>query len=125
MIQLTLTYSDNEFLYLLGRKGAKGAPPAPTQILSWNSRIKIAVGAAKGLEYLHEKCDPRINHREFKSSNVLIFDDFVAKVADFDLSSQSPDIAARLHSTRVLGTFGYHAPEYALNLLITILISQT
>uniref|UniRef100_A0A7N0UK05 Protein kinase domain-containing protein n=1 Tax=Kalanchoe fedtschenkoi TaxID=63787 RepID=A0A7N0UK05_KALFE len=99
---------------LHGRKGAKGAPSEPSQVLSWDARIKIAVGAAKGLEYLHEKCDPRINHREIKSSNVLVFDDYVTKIADFDLSSQAPDMAARLHSTRVLGTFGYHAPEFAL-----------
>uniref|UniRef100_A0A7N1A5G2 Protein kinase domain-containing protein n=1 Tax=Kalanchoe fedtschenkoi TaxID=63787 RepID=A0A7N1A5G2_KALFE len=99
---------------LHGRKGARGAPSEPLQVLCWDARIKIAVGAAKGLEYLHEKCDPRINHRDIKSSNVLIFDDNVAKIADFDLSSQAPDMAARLHSTRVLGTFGYHAPEFAL-----------
>ncbi|KAE8718353.1 PTI1-like tyrosine-protein kinase 3 [Hibiscus syriacus] len=48
------------------------------------------------------------------SSNVLLFEDFKAKIADFNLSNQSPDMAARLHSTRVLGTFGYHAPEYAM-----------
>lgn len=73
--------------------------------------MKIAVGAAKGLEYLHEKADPPIIHRDIKSSNVLVFDDDVGKIADFDLSNQAPDMAARLHSTRVLGTFGYHAPE--------------
>lgn len=101
------------FLYLsgihVGRKGVKGAQPGP--VLSWAQRVKIAVGAAKGLEYLHEKADPHIIHRDIKSSNVLIFDDDVAKIADFDLSNQAPDMAARLHSTRVLGTFGYHAPE--------------
>ena len=101
----------NELLSLLraGRKGVKGAQPGP--VLSWAQRVKIAVGAAKGLEYLHEKADPHIIHRDIKSSNVLIFDDDVAKIADFDLSNQAPDMAARLHSTRVLGTFGYHAPE--------------
>ncbi|KAJ6806662.1 putative pto-interacting protein 1 [Iris pallida] len=76
------------------------------------SGVKIAIGAAKGLEYLHEKA--QIIHRDIKSSNFLIFDNDDAKIADFDLSNQSPDTAARLHSTRVLGTFGYHAPEYAM-----------
>ncbi|CAL0311168.1 unnamed protein product [Lupinus luteus] len=94
---------------LHGRKGVEGAQPGP--VLTWAQRVKIAVGAAKGLEYLHEKADPQIIHRDIKSSNVLIFDDDVAKIADFDLSNQSPDMAARLQSTRVLGTFGYHAPE--------------
>ncbi|KAI3841218.1 hypothetical protein MKX03_004922 [Papaver bracteatum] len=97
---------------LHGRKGVKGAQPGP--VLSWAQRVKIAVGAAKGLEYLHEKAQPHIIHRDIKSSNILLFDEYVAKVADFDLSNQAPDMAARLHSTRVLGTFGYHAPEYAM-----------
>jgi hypothetical protein len=46
-----------------------------------------------------------------RSSNVLLFDGYKSKLADFNLTSQPPDGAARLHSTRVLGTFGYHAPE--------------
>ncbi|XP_027368094.1 pto-interacting protein 1-like [Abrus precatorius] len=97
---------------LHGKKGFKGAQPGP--VLSWAQRVKIAVGAARGLEYLHEKAEIHIIHRYIKSSNILLFDDDVAKIADFDLSNQAPDAAARLHSTRVLGTFGYHAPEYAM-----------
>ncbi|XP_031379933.1 probable protein kinase At2g41970 isoform X1 [Punica granatum] len=102
---------------LHGRKGVQGAEPGP--VLSWNQRVKIAYGAARGLEYLHEKVQPPIVHRDVRSSNVLIFDDFLAKIADFNLSNQSSDTAARLHSTRVLGTFGYHAPEYAMTGQIT------
>ncbi|KAL3508226.1 hypothetical protein ACH5RR_033608 [Cinchona calisaya] len=111
---LAYEYAPNGSLHdiLHGRKGVKGAQPGP--VLSWVQRVKIAVGAARGLEYLHEKAQPHIIHRDIKSSNILLFDDDVAKIADFDVSNQSPDMAARLHSTRVLGTFGYHAPEYAM-----------
>ncbi|KQJ99203.1 hypothetical protein BRADI_3g41740v3 [Brachypodium distachyon] len=97
---------------LHGRKGVAGAQPGPA--LDWMQRIKIVVDAAKGLEYLHEKVQPSVVHRDIRSSNVLLFEDYKAKIADFNLSNQSPDMAARLHSTRVLGTFGYHAPEYAM-----------
>ncbi|KAG6411003.1 hypothetical protein SASPL_129076 [Salvia splendens] len=102
---------------LHGRKGVQGADPGP--MLTWNQRVKIAHGAAKGLEFLHEKCQPSIVHRDIRSSNVLLFDDFLAKVADYSLTNQCSDTAARLHSTRVLGTFGYHAPEYAMTGQIT------
>lgn len=93
-----------------GRKGVQGAEPGPA--LNWNQRAKIALGAAKGLEFLHEKVQPSIVHRDVRSSNVLLFGDYDAKIADFSLTNQCSDTAARLHSTRVLGTFGYHAPEY-------------
>lgn len=107
-------YASNGSLHdmLHGKKGQKGVQPGP--VLSWTQRVKIAVGAAKGLEFLHEKAQPHIIHRGIKSSNILLFDDNVAKIADFDLSNQAPDMTARLHSTRVLGTFGYHAPEFAM-----------
>ncbi|XVF62360.1 hypothetical protein PTKIN_Ptkin09bG0001400 [Pterospermum kingtungense] len=111
---LAYEYAPNGSLHdiLHGKKGVKGAQPGP--VLSWTQRAKIAVGAAKGLEYLHQIAQPPIIHRDIKSSNILLFDDDVAKIADFDLTNQAPDMAARLYSTRVLGTFGYHAPEYAM-----------
>ncbi|KAF8684311.1 hypothetical protein HU200_044362 [Digitaria exilis] len=102
---------------LHGKKGVKDATPGP--VLSWAQRVKIAYGAARGLEYLHEKVQPPIVHRDVRSSNVLLFDGYDSKLADFNLTSQPPDGAARLHSTRVLGTFGYHAPEYAMTGVLT------
>ncbi|CAM8971449.1 unnamed protein product [Rhodiola kirilowii] len=102
---------------LHGRKGVQNAEPGP--VLTWNQRVKIAYGAARGLEYLHEKVQPSIVHRDIRSSNVFLYDDYLAKISDFNLTSQSSDTAARLHSTRVLGTFGYHAPEYAMTGQIT------
>ncbi|GFP88435.1 pto-interacting protein 1 [Phtheirospermum japonicum] len=90
---------------LHGQNAVKSS--GPCQDLSWPQRVKIAVGAAKGLEYIHGK--EQIHH-DVKSSNVLLFDNFeVAKIADVDHSNQVPDKSARLLS---LGTLGYHAPEY-------------
>ncbi|KAL6596323.1 hypothetical protein ACP70R_047687 [Stipagrostis hirtigluma subsp. patula] len=102
---------------LHGKKGVKHAAPGPA--LGWAERVKIAYGAARGLEYLHEKVQPSIVHRDVRSSNVLLFDGYDCKLADFNVTSQPPDGAARLHSTRVLGTFGYHAPEYAMTGVLT------
>lgn len=87
----------------------RGAKPGP--VLTWNQRVKIAFGVAKGLEFLHEKCQPSVVHRNVRSSNVLLFDDDLAKLADISLSERSSDITGYQYSTRVLGAFGYHAPE--------------
>ncbi|XWS59277.1 hypothetical protein CRYUN_Cryun08bG0107600 [Craigia yunnanensis] len=103
---------------LHGRKGVQGAQTGP--VLSWNQRVKIAYGAAKGLEYLHEKVQPSIVHRDIRSNNVLFFDDFMAKIADFNLTNQSSDTAARLHSTRVLGTLGTMAQNFRPNMTIVV-----
>lgn len=97
------------WFHVAGRRGALGTQQRP--FLGWEQRVRIAIDAAKGLEYLHEMVQPPVVHRNIKSSNILIFDDCRAKIADFDLLNQAPDMATRLLSTRVLGTFGYHAPE--------------
>ncbi|KAH0706849.1 hypothetical protein KY289_011925 [Solanum tuberosum] len=85
----------------------KGRPP-----LDWPIRLKIALGSAKGLAYLHEDCQPKIIHRDIKAANILIDFNFEAKVADFGLAKLTSDVNTHV-STRVMGTFGYLAPEYA------------
>ncbi|XP_052208641.1 probable serine/threonine-protein kinase PBL7 [Diospyros lotus] len=82
--------------------------------LDWGTRLRIALEAAKGLEYLHEHVSPPVIHRDFKSSNILLDKSFHAKVSDFGLAKLGSDKAGGHVSTRVLGTQGYVAPEYAL-----------
>ncbi|KAL2345582.1 hypothetical protein Fmac_006867 [Flemingia macrophylla] len=80
--------------------------------LTWEARIKILLGTAKALAYLHEAIEPKVVHRDIKSSNILIDDDFNAKVSDFGLAKLL-GAGKSYVTTRVMGTFGYVAPEYA------------
>ncbi|KAG6733432.1 hypothetical protein I3842_01G225500 [Carya illinoinensis] len=85
-----------------------------TDPLDWDARMKIALGAARGLAYLHEDSNPRVIHRDFKSSNILLEYDFTPKVSDFGLARAALDEGNKHISTHVMGTFGYLAPEYAM-----------
>ncbi|KAJ0764370.1 putative transferase, protein kinase RLK-Pelle-RLCK-VIIa-2 family [Helianthus annuus] len=81
------------------------------QPLSWNLRIKVALGAAKGLAFLHSP-EAKVIYRDFKSSNILIDSNYNAKLSDFGLAKDGPVDGKSHVSTRVMGTYGYAAPEY-------------
>ncbi|KAK4758590.1 hypothetical protein SAY87_019891 [Trapa incisa] len=79
--------------------------------LPWGTRLKIAIGAAKGLAFLHGAEKPVI-YRDFKTSNILLDSDFTAKLSDFGLAKMGPEGSKSHVTTRVMGTYGYAAPEY-------------
>ncbi|XP_020680159.1 probable serine/threonine-protein kinase PBL7 [Dendrobium catenatum] len=91
-----------------------------TRPLDWNTRMKIAAGAAKGLEYLHDKASPPVIYRDLKCSNILLDNGYHPKLSDFGLAKLGP-IGDNTHvSTRVMGTYGYCAPEYAMTGQLTV-----
>ncbi|KAK4483989.1 hypothetical protein RD792_011202 [Penstemon davidsonii] len=88
--------------------------------LNWSTRLKIAAGAARGIEYLHCKANPPVIYRDLKSSNLLLDSDFTVKLSDFGLAKLGP-VGDKTHvSTRVMGTYGYCAPEYAMSGKLTL-----
>ncbi|CAD5178250.1 unnamed protein product [Musa acuminata subsp. malaccensis] len=84
--------------------------------VDWDTRMQIALEAAKGLQYLHAHVNPPIIHRDFKSSNILLDIYFHSKVSDFGIAKLGSDKAGGHVSTNVLGTQGYVAPEYRQSL---------
>ncbi|CAI9093131.1 OLC1v1028552C1 [Oldenlandia corymbosa var. corymbosa] len=94
--------------------------PPDKEPLDWNTRMKIAAGAARGLEYLHDKANPPVIYRDFKSSNILLDEEFVPKLSDFGLAKLGPTGDKSHVSTRVMGTYGYCAPEYAMTGQLTV-----
>ncbi|PRQ32061.1 putative protein kinase RLK-Pelle-LRR-VIII-1 family [Rosa chinensis] len=87
--------------------------------LDWMRRLQVALGAARGLAYLHELASPTIIHRDIKSNNILLDKDLNAKVADFGLSKSIADSGMDHLSTQVKGTLGYLDPEYYMTQQLT------
>ncbi|XP_008234942.1 PREDICTED: receptor-like cytosolic serine/threonine-protein kinase RBK2 [Prunus mume] len=83
--------------------------------LDWGIRYKIALGAARGLQYLHEGCQRRIIHRDIKAANILLTEDFEAKICDFGLAKWLPEKWTHHTISKFEGTFGYLAPEFLLH----------
>uniref|UniRef100_A0A2N9F1L1 Protein kinase domain-containing protein n=1 Tax=Fagus sylvatica TaxID=28930 RepID=A0A2N9F1L1_FAGSY len=88
-----------------------------SNILSWEGRIRIALDSAQGLAYLHDDCNPPIIHRDVKPSNILVNENFQAKIADFGLSRVIPTDGGGYVNTIVAGTLGYLDPDFGVVLL--------
>ncbi|XP_048562901.1 probable serine/threonine-protein kinase PBL7 isoform X1 [Triticum urartu] len=94
--------------------------PPNKEPLDWTTRMKIAAGAAAGLEYLHDKANPPVIYRDIKPSNILLSEGYHAKLSDFGLAKLGP-VGDKTHvTTRVMGTYGYCAPEYAATGQLTV-----
>ncbi|KAK5839927.1 leucine-rich repeat receptor protein kinase HPCA1 [Gossypium arboreum] len=87
--------------------------------LDWKRRLRISLGSARGLAYLHELANPPIIHRDIKSTNILLDENLTAKVADFGLSKLVSDSSKGHVSTQVKGTLGYLDPEYYMTQQLT------
>ncbi|MCO5547759.1 hypothetical protein L7F22_001211 [Adiantum nelumboides] len=83
--------------------------------LKWAVRFKIALGTARGLNYLHSRCQRRIIHRDIKASNILLGSEFEPQISDFGLAKWLPNQCSHHVLSPVEGTFGYLAPEYLMN----------
>ncbi|KAL0909893.1 hypothetical protein M5K25_020802 [Dendrobium thyrsiflorum] len=108
---LVFEYMKNGNLYCALRREIKVGQPE----LDWNKRYKIAVGAAKGIMYLHHDCSPAIIHRDIKSTNILLDEEYEAKIADFGIAKVIEDSDLSCFA----GTHGYMAPELAYSLKVT------
>ncbi|KAH7862995.1 hypothetical protein Vadar_011932 [Vaccinium darrowii] len=105
---LVLELSSHGSLASLLHRGSKGR-------LDWGIRYKVALGTAEGLLYLHEGCRRRIIHRDIKSANILLTENFEPQICDFGLAKWLPEQWTHHTVTKFEGTFGYLAPEYLMH----------
>ncbi|KAF6173242.1 hypothetical protein GIB67_026937 [Kingdonia uniflora] len=89
------------------------------KILTWNARVKVALGTARALEYLHEVCLPFVVHRNLKSANILLDEELNPHLSDCGLAALAPNTERQV-STQMVGSFGYSAPEFAMSGIYTV-----
>ncbi|GFQ02876.1 protein strubbelig-receptor family 8, partial [Phtheirospermum japonicum] len=91
-----------------------------SRMLTWNARVRVALGTARALEYLHEVCLPSVVHRNLKSANILLDDELNPHLSDCGLAALTPNTERQVSSTQMIGSFGYSAPEFALSGIYTV-----
>ncbi|CAK9182221.1 unnamed protein product [Ilex paraguariensis] len=90
------------------------------EMLTWNARVRVALGTARALEYLHEVCLPSVVHRNFKSANILLDEELNPHLSDCGLAALTPNTERQVSSTQMVGSFGYSAPEFTLSGIYTV-----
>lgn len=91
-----------------------------SKMLTWNARVRVALGTARALEYLHEVCLPSVIHRNLKSANILLDEELNPHLSDCGLAALTPNLERQVSSTQMVGSFGYSAPEFALSGIYTV-----
>ncbi|CAI9086835.1 OLC1v1020754C1 [Oldenlandia corymbosa var. corymbosa] len=91
-----------------------------SKLLTWNARVRVALGTARALEYLHEVCLPSVVHRNLKSANIMLDDELNAHLSDCGLAALTPNTERQVSAAQMVGSFGYSAPEFALSGIYTV-----
>ncbi|XP_076909258.1 putative serine/threonine-protein kinase PBL5 [Bidens hawaiensis] len=125
LVKLNGYCAEKEHRLLVYEYMAQGSLSGHKKGLDWSTRVNIAVVAARGLEYLQDKMKPVVIYRDLKASNILLREDYHEKLSDFGLERVGP-LGGKTHvTTRVMGTYGYCAPEYAMTGKLNFLSSMS